>query len=160
MLYSIPFPAEKKGVFSKFSDFFQNGQKDPDWNRQNPQKDGRPVGHPVAQPQEKPAEAPEIDPSPHHAEHSAVQPDAAAPGLMGPEKEGQRGHDPEQQVQRRSQQRDLHPDPEDPEQVVQHPQDRPQQQGLTQGSALLDHVDGHPPSRRLSRPPRSRPLGS
>ena len=122
MLYSIPFAAEKKGIFSKFFDFFQKDRQQPQRKGQHQEKQRDQVRPPVAQPQKKWAEHPEVHSAPQQTKGGTIKADLAAPSLLGPEKQSPGSRQPEQQVQKRPQQRDAHPHPQDAEQIVYHPQ--------------------------------------
>lgn len=160
MLYSIPFPAEKKGVFSKFFDFFQKGGQKAQREGEHQEQQSHQIRPPIAQPQKKRAEHPEVQPAAHQAKGRAVKADLPTPSPLGPEEQGGSGGQPEQQVQDRPQQRRPHPHPQDAEQIVHHSQRTSQQQGLDQRRTLLGYIHRHPPNRRLNRPPRSLPSGS
>lgn len=153
VLYSIPFFSEKKGVFYKFSNSFENPPDKTQRNGQNCQKKDGQICQPIAQAQHPRAEYPEIDPAPRHAEGRTVQPDLAPPGLLRPNEQGCGGGEPEQQIQNRPQQGQMHPHPQDAKQIVQHPKGQPQDHRLHQGTALLGHFNRHPPSRRPNNPP-------
>lgn len=155
--YSIPFCPGKEDVFCNFSDFFQNGPCRPQWKGQNAQKEGDEIGAQVAQAKQPGADGQEIQGAAQQAEHGAVEAHPAAPGPLGPEEQGGRGAQPEQQVQEGPQEAELHPHPEDAEQVVDHAHAAAQEQSLAQGPDLLGHIDGHPPSRRRKNPPSRRP---
>lgn len=151
--YSIPFRPGKEDVFCNFSNFFQKGPHHTQRKGQNAQKEGDQIGAQVAQPEEPGADDPEIERSADQAEHRAVEAYLAAPGPLGPEKQGGCGSQPEQQIQEGPQQGQAYPHPEDAEQVVDHPHAAAQEQCLAQGPGLLGQIDGHPPSRRLKNPP-------
>lgn len=151
--YSIPFRPGKEDVFYNFSDFFQNRPHHPQRKGQNAQKEGDKVGAQVSQAEEPGAYDPEVERPADQTEHRAVEPDLTAPGPLGPNEQGSRGSQPEQQIQEGPQQDKLYPHPEDAEQVVYHPHAAAQEQGLAQGPGLLGQIDGHPPSRRLKNPP-------
>lgn len=137
--------------------FFKKVRRRPQRKGQNCQKQPRQVGRQIAQAEQPGADAPEVERPAQHAEDRPVQADPALPGVLGPQEEGQGGQQPEQQVQGRTQERQLDAAAQDAEQVVDHPQGAAQQKGLAQGGGLLVYIDGHPPNRRLNRPPRSRP---
>lgn len=155
--YSIPFCPGKEDVFCNFSDFFQNSPCRPQRKGQNAQKEGDKIGAQVAQAEQPGADGQKIQGAADQAEHGAVEAYLTAPGPLGPEEQGGGGAQPEQQIQEGAQGAELHPHPEDTEQVVDHPHAAAQEQGLAQGPDLLGQVDGHPPSRRLKNPPPRRP---
>ena len=65
--------------------------------------------------------------------------DPAVSQVNGEHKEGDGHRQPEQQVQRAPQQGQMHPYPEHPEQVVQHPHQGAQHQGGQEGKGLPGH---------------------
>ena len=145
-----------EGFFCVFFDFFtQAGQKHKGECHQPPHKPKK-IRQAVAQPEKPPAEQPEIEGPACQAEQGPVQPDLSAPGLLGPQKERQSGPQPEQQVQQRTQQGQMHPHPKDAEQVVQHSGGQAQHHGLKKSRPLGGYVHRHPPSRREISPPLPR----
>ena len=113
------------------------------------------IGQAKAEGQNQRADRPKIDPATHQAEGRTVQPNFSAPGLLGPDKQHQSRRQPEQQIQRRAQQRDSDPGPQYPEQVIDDPHGTSQKQRLAQCTCLLSHIDCHPPNSRPNSPPRS-----
>ena len=153
-----------KVIFRKFFKFFTQSGQQCHWQKDKTPQKARQIGQQIAQLQGPAAEQEEI---PNRAQEDGAdveEPDPAVPHSDGEHEEGDGHRQPEQQVQRAPQQGQAHPDPEHPEQVVEHAHQGPQHQGGRQREGLPGHRDLHrPPPQRNSRensPPLSRPLSS
>lgn len=132
-----------KDVFCKFFKFFQKASHQRQGEQgQKAQRLGQ-VGQPVADFDRQAAEGEKVHRPARQQPCRPVQPDPAAPGLQGPQKQRPRHRHPEGQVQHSAQQGQPDPDAQHPEQVVQQPRGHPQGQGLQHCPALLGDRDAH-----------------
>lgn len=88
------------------------------------------------------------------------QPHLSVPRGQGVDEEGGCHHHPEEEVQRRPQDLEPEPDPQHPEQVIEHAHRQPQQHRTPQGGGLLGDGEAHQRNRREKKPPFSLPLSS
>ena len=128
-----------KVIFRKFFNFFTQSfycchrQKD-----KTPQKACQ-IGQQIAQLQGQTAEQEEVPGRAQEDGADVKEADPAASHSDGEHKEGDGHRQPEQQIQRASQQRQAHPHPEHPEQVVQHTHQGAQRQGGQERKGLPGH---------------------
>ena len=103
---------------------------------------GANIGHMIAQGEKDGAENVKIHPAPQQHPADDVNLDHAAGG-HGPDKQGQGGGHPKQQIQHTAQPSQGHPDPEHPKQVIEQAQQQAQHHGAGEGGGLGHDVDGH-----------------
>ena len=128
-----------KVIFRNFFKFFaQSGQGCHRQEDKAPQK-ARQIGQQIAQLQGPAAEQEEVPGRAQEDGADVKEADPAASHSDGEHKEGDGHRQPEQQIQRASQQRQAHPYPEHPEQVVQHTHQGAQRQGGQERKGLPGH---------------------